>query len=239
MKNPVTKAVSVLDKMIDDIRIQNEEIDSYFEMLLQYKAKVIEHNTNIIKTLEMFQRYQKDEERVELENHSWKSESQVTDFFAPKVGAIQDQINQFQKFYFKVKEDFAANIHLDLKKDFGKLTEELDSVLNIPEISGIIRLNKNVKTAIDVYSDTQRKYQFSDDYNMDKLLNYLKREANSTADSALTLGFLYDHGIGVEQNDQKAIQFLQRAAQQGHIQANYYMTFKNQTELDFLFHGLF
>ena len=70
--------------------------------------------------------------------------------------------------------------------------------MSIPEISGIIRLNRNVKTAIDVYSDTQRKYQFTDEFDMDKLLNFLKREANSTADSALTLGFLHDHGIGVE-----------------------------------------
>ena len=69
--------------------------------------------------------------------------------------------------------------------------------MDIPEISGIIRLNRNVKTAIDVYSDTQRKYSFTDDYDMEKLLKFLKKEANSTADSALTLGFLYDHGIGV------------------------------------------
>ena len=54
-----------------------------------------------------------------------------------------------------------------------------------------------MKTAIDVYSDTQRKYSFTDDYDMEKLLKFLKKEANSTADSALTLGFLYDHGIGV------------------------------------------
>ena len=31
VKNPVTKAVSVLDKMIEDIRFQNEEIEGYFE----------------------------------------------------------------------------------------------------------------------------------------------------------------------------------------------------------------
>ncbi len=58
-----------------------------------------------------------------------------------------------------------------------------------------------MKTAIDVYSDTQRKYQFTDDYDINNLMKFLQREANVTADAQLTLGFLYDHGIGVEQND--------------------------------------
>ena len=129
----------------------------------------------------------------------------MNEFFAKNVQGIKNQIQQFKKFYFKCKEDFVANIHLDLKKNLKKLSEELDAIVSIPEISGIIRLNRNVKTAIDVYSDTQRKYQFTDEFDMDKLLNFLKREANSTADSALTLGFLHDHGIGVEQSDEKAI----------------------------------
>ena len=47
---------------------------------------------------------------------------------------------------------------------------------------------------------------------MEKLIAFLKREASVTADSALTLAFLHDHGIGVEQSDQKAINYLQRAA---------------------------
>jgi lipopolysaccharide export LptBFGC system permease protein LptF len=158
VKNPVTKAVSVLDKMIEDIRVQNEEIEGYFEQLLQYKNNCIQYNRDIIKTIEMFQRYQKEEERIQLQENSWESEKQVNEFFAKKVQGIKNQIQQFKKFYFKCKEDFVGNIHLDLKKNLTKLSEEMDTIVGIPEISGIIRLNRNVKTAIDVYSDTQRKY---------------------------------------------------------------------------------
>ena len=41
VKNPVTKAVSVLDKMIEDIRFQNEEIEDYFKQLEEYKNNVL------------------------------------------------------------------------------------------------------------------------------------------------------------------------------------------------------
>ncbi len=92
VKNPVTKAVSVLDKMIEDIRVQNEEIEGYFEQLLQYKNNCIQYNRNIIKTIEMFQRYQKEEERIQLQENSWESEKQVNEFFAKKVQGIKNQI---------------------------------------------------------------------------------------------------------------------------------------------------
>lgn len=85
-----------------------------------------------------------------------------------------------------------------MKTDFDKLTTEFDNVLNVPVISGCIRLCRNVRTCIDVYSDTERKYEFSDKYDIEKLIAFLQKEANLTADSALCLGFLYDHGIGVE-----------------------------------------
>ena len=85
-----------------------------------------------------------------------------------------------------------------MKTDFDKLTTEFDNVLNVPVISGCIRLCRNVRTCIDVYSDTERKYEFSDKYDIEKLMAFLQKEANLTADSALCLGFLYDHGIGVE-----------------------------------------
>ena len=55
--------------------------------------------------------------------------------------------------YEKVSKIHKLN-NIDLKKDFKKLSKDLDECLDIPEISGIIRLNRNVKIAIDVYSDT-------------------------------------------------------------------------------------
>ncbi len=76
--------------MIEDINHQNEEIECYFEQLLQYKNNVIQYNRDIIKTIEMFQRYQKEEERIQLNENSWESEKQVNEFFAKKVSAIKN-----------------------------------------------------------------------------------------------------------------------------------------------------
>ena len=63
VKNPVTKAVSSIDKIIKQIGEENDDIERYFEELTQHKDKMLEYNRDIIESLEMFQRYEKDKER--------------------------------------------------------------------------------------------------------------------------------------------------------------------------------
>ena len=73
---------------------------------------------------------------------------------------------------------------------------------------------------------------------MNRMLKFLEKNIDVTSDCSLALGFLYEKGIGVDKNKEKSIEYLKISAEKGNVHANYYLTFLEEQELEYLFFGL-